>query len=72
VNSTVHSIKGFLKDYLEIIHKEVVDFNEEGLSLDNLKKYKKFLQDLIQAKQLKNALIIWLSKSTLPLDPKVY
>ena len=54
------------------MHKEQADFQEEGLNLDTLKKCKKFLSDLIQAKQLKNALIVWLSVSTVPLDPKVY
>ena len=72
VNSTAHSIKGFLKDYLEVIHRDSVDFNEEGLQLGHLKKCKKFLSELIQGKQLKNALICWLSNSTIPLDPKVY
>jgi len=47
INSTFHSVKGFLKDYLEIIQKERIDTNEESLSLDNLRKCKKFLQDLI-------------------------
>ncbi|CDW83349.1 UNKNOWN [Stylonychia lemnae] len=71
VNSSVHSMKGFFKDYLEIIHQEVIE-NEEAMNVQSLKKVKKFLGELIQAKQLKNALICWLANSTLPTDTKIY
>lgn len=30
------------------------------------------MSDLIKARQLKSALMCWISSSTLPLDPKVY
>lgn len=40
----------FLKDYIEVIHKEAFDINEEGYQLDHLKKCKRFLSELIQAR----------------------
>lgn len=46
-NSTAHSIKSFLKDYLEVVHRELIDSNDEGYQLDHLKKCKRFLSDLI-------------------------
>ena len=61
----------FLKDYMSIIHKELLSDNE-GMTLEQIKKCKKVLGDFIQAKQLKQASICWISNSTLPLDPDVY
>jgi len=39
---------GFLRDYLELIHNEKT--NEDPLNVDQLKKSKKFLNELIQAR----------------------
>lgn len=74
INSTLHSVRMLVKDYLEVIHKEKINGEtfEEGATLDQLKKCSKFLGDLIKARQLKVALMCWISCSTLPLDPTVY
>jgi hypothetical protein len=74
INSTLHSVKMLVQDYLEVIHKEKLsgDSFEEGASLDQLKKGTRFLSDLIKARQLKSAYMCWIGGSTVPLDPKVY
>ena len=63
-----------VKDYLGVIHKDklVGETFEESASIDQLRKGGKFLGDLIKARQLKVAVMCWISSSTLPLDPKVY
>jgi hypothetical protein len=62
------------KEYLEIINKEklIGETFEEGVNIDHLKKSGKFLSDLVKARQLKVALMCWISSSTLPIDPQVY
>jgi hypothetical protein len=63
-----------VKDYLEVILKEKLNGEtfEEGASIDQLRKCSKFLADLIKARQLKVALMCWISCSTLPMEPKEY
>lgn len=74
INSTLHSVKIIAKDYLEVIHREKLtsDSFEEGATIDQLRKSSRFLTDLIKARQLKTALMCWLSNSTLPMDPQSY
>ena len=72
VNSTMHSVRMLVKDFMEVIHKEKVESLEDTATIDQMRKSTKFLADLIKARQLKTALMCWMSSSTLPLDPKVY
>ncbi len=52
VNSTLHSVRMLVKDYLEVIHKEKLQGEtiEEGADIEQLKKCSKFLADLIKAR----------------------
>jgi hypothetical protein len=70
MNSTLHSVRTLLKDYLEVIHREKLNNDSfEEATIDQLRKSTRFLGDLIKARQLREALMCWISNSTIPKDP---
>ena len=73
MNSTLQSIRTAIMDYLEVIHREKLanDCFEEA-TIEQLRKSSRFLGDLIKARQLREALMCWMSNSTIPKDPNVY
>ena len=74
INSTINSVRMLVIDYLDVIHKEKIanEYFEEQATVEQLRKCSKFLGDLCKARQLKVALMCWISRSTLPMDPAVY
>ena len=74
INSTINSVRMLAIDYLDVIHKEKIPNEqfEEQVTVEQLKKCSKFLGDLCKARQLKVALMCWISRSTLPMDPEIY